>query len=61
MPRLPDKNAKDENGKEIPTKDILLQHIETKTVAVSPMPMYCGHLGFHEAGHGEEPDEKLQW
>ena len=57
MARLPDKNAKDENGKEIAkypiTKEILVQYIEAKTDFGGPMPMDCGHLDFHDERDGD--------
>ena len=49
MAKLPDMNAKDEDGKEIAkyiTKEILVQHIEAKTDFGSPMPIDWGSSGF---------------
>ena len=61
MARLPDKNAKDENGKEIAkypiTKEILVQYIEAKTDFGGPMPMDCGHLDFHNERDGYGSNE----
>ena len=61
MARLPDKNAKDENDKDIAkypiTKEILVQYIEAKTDFGGPMPVDCGHPDFHDAGDGDGSNE----
>ena len=60
MAKLPDKNAKDENGKELAkyiTKRILVQYIEAKTDFGGPMPMDWRHLDFHDAGDADGSNE----
>ena len=60
MAKLPDMNAKDEDGKEIAkciTKEILVQYIEAKTDFGSPMPIDWGRLDFHDAGDADGSNE----
>ena len=64
MAKVPDKNAKDDNGKEIAkyiTKEILVQYIKAKTDFGGPMPMDLGASRFPRGRRRRWFERRQQW